>query len=160
MRLDADGGRCFDSGTMNNRTVKLAALCALCAVLFCCQGVPKGPDARGDARYVDPALLGNLVSQKTELYILVDVRTMEEYQAGHIPTAINIPYDAIAERVPSPDKSELIIVYCATGRRAAVAKETLDGMGYLRVVDFGGISRWTGQLNRTPLPGECDCRTK
>jgi phage shock protein E len=139
------------------RAVKLAVLCALCAALFGCLGAPR---PQGDARYADPTALNNLIGEKTELYILVDVRTAQEYQGGHIPTAINIPYDVIAERVPSPDKSELIIVYCQTGRRATAAKETLDGMGYLRVVNFGGITKWTGELNRTPLPGECDCRHK
>jgi phage shock protein E len=145
---------------MKHRLAWRVAFCALCAALCGCHGVPRAPAAEGDARYADPEVLADLINGKSGLYILVDVRTAEEYLGGHIPTAINIPYDAIAGRLPSPDKSELIIVYCNTGVRAAAAKEPPDGMGYMRVVDFRSIPKWTGQLNRTPLPGECDCHNK
>jgi phage shock protein E len=91
----------------------------------------------------------------------VDVRTPTEYsQEGHIPAAINIPYDIIAERIPSPDKAELIIVYCKDGVRSAKAKQALDSLGYTRVVDFGAITRWSWDLNKTQHPGGgCNCET-
>lgn len=79
-------------------------------------------------------------------HVLVDVRTPEEYAAGHIPTAVNIPVTEIAERPPSKGKSVLIIVYCRSGVRSAKAKTILTDLGYTDVVDFGGVSRWTGKL--------------
>jgi phage shock protein E len=145
---------------MKQRFKAAIAVDLICAALAGCGSVPRAPAAQGDARYEDAVVLQDLITNGPELYILIDVRTPEEYLSGHIPTAINIPYDAMAARVPTPDRSQLIIVYCRTGGRAAAAKETLDSMGYLRVVNFGGISKWSGELNTTSLPGECPCRDK
>jgi rhodanese-related sulfurtransferase len=77
-------------------------------------------------------------------YILVDVRTEEEYIEAHIEGAILIPdYDieALAETA-LPDKGATIIVYCRSGRRSASAAEILAGLGYNRVYDLGGIIDW------------------
>ena len=96
--------------------------------------------------YRDPERLARLVDSKEPAHFIVDVRTPEEYAAGHIPTAINIPVSEIGERPPTPDKNALIIVYCASGGRSARSKARLDQLGYTRVVDFGAISRWTGPI--------------
>jgi rhodanese-related sulfurtransferase len=103
--------------------------------------------------YTDPGGLADLVSGKGEKYVLVDVRTPEEYACGHIPTAVNIPVDLIAERPPSRDTSALVIVYCARGGRAAAAARTLENLGFTRVVNFGGIPRWKGRLVTGDKPG-------
>ena len=110
--------------------------------------------------YTDPGQLATLVAGREEPYILVDVRTAREYLAGHIPTAVNIPYDTIAANPPTPDKAALIIVYCGSGVRSAKAAAALAGIGYSRVVDFGAVSRWEGDLAEsapeaplTPSPG-------
>ena len=95
--------------------------------------------------YRDPDALARLISTNEPAHFLVDVRTSEEYAEGHIPTAINIPVKEIGEHPPTADKNALIIVYCASGGRSARSKERLDSLGYTRVVDFGGIFRWTGQ---------------
>jgi phage shock protein E len=113
----------------------LAALGSACAAQ---------DQAARDQEYKDPAKLAGLVAQIP--YILVDVRTPEEYATGFIPTAVNIPVADIALEPPTQDKNALIIVYCASGRRSAMAAKTLVDMGYTRVVDFGGISRWKGEL--------------
>ncbi len=83
-------------------------------------------------------------------FILLDVRTQEEYDEDHIPGAVLLPYDKIAEQaaVVLPDKEKEIIVYCRSGRRSAIAAETLVKLGYMQVADFGGISRWQGQLEK------------
>ncbi len=104
--------------------------------------------AAAQAGYQSPEELQRLVSQPSEPYILVDVRTAEEFAAGHIPTAVNIPVTVIDTQPPAADKNALIIVYCRSGRRSHAAKELLDELGYLRVVDFGGIDRWTGALEK------------
>jgi phage shock protein E len=102
--------------------------------------------------YDDPQSLAGLVAQKSEPYILVDVRTAAEYGQGHIPTAINIPVTELEGRLPTADRSALIIVYCASGKRSATAAQILTGLGYTRVVNFGAVSRWTGSLVRGDTP--------
>ena len=108
--------------------------------------------------YQDPAQLQLLISNRTEPYFLVDVRTAAEYQKGHIPTAVNIPYDTIGANPPTPDTAALIIVYCASGVRSGKAAKTLAGLGYGRVVDFGAFSRWQGPSLDGSDPGDCPCR--
>ena len=83
-----------------------------------------------------------------ENFVLLDVRTQEEFDAGHIPTAILLPYDEINLKAATvlPDKEKEIVVYCRSGRRSAIAKKALVELGYKDVKDFGGISRWQGEL--------------
>ena len=80
-------------------------------------------------------------------YIILDVRTAEEYSEGHIPNAINVPNESIGtEEIPSlPDKNQLIMVYCRSGRRSKEASQKLVGLGYTNIVEFGGIIDWTGE---------------
>ena len=83
-----------------------------------------------------------------ENFVFLDVRTQEEFDAGHIPTAILLPYDEINLKAATvlPDKEKEIVVYCRSGRRSAIAKKALVELGYKDVKDFGGISRWQGEL--------------
>jgi len=76
--------------------------------------------------------------------IILDVRTREEYQEGHIEGAILIPDDEITEKAESmlTDKSETILVYCRSGRRSANASRELSDLGYINIYDFGGINDW------------------
>ena len=77
-------------------------------------------------------------------YIILDARTQEEYDEGHIPGAIMIPEYEIAERAEKelPDKDQLILVYCRSGRRSKIAAEELVKLGYTNVKEFGGIIDW------------------
>ena len=79
-------------------------------------------------------------------HCLVDVRTHDEYDQGHIPTATWIPYLDIGKTPPTEDKSALIIVYCYSGARSETARRTLMKMGYEHVYNFGGIIHWAGEL--------------
>ena len=78
-------------------------------------------------------------------YIIIDARTEEEYAAGHIPGAILMPEYEVADRAESelPDKNQLILVYCRSGRRSKIAADTLAYLGYTNVKEFGGIIDWT-----------------
>lgn len=80
--------------------------------------------------------------------IILDVRRPDEYQAGHIPGAINIPNETIgSEALPQlPDKDQAILVYCRSGNRSKQASEKLAALGYTQVLEFGGILDWTGQV--------------
>ena len=77
-------------------------------------------------------------------YIIIDARTQEEYDEGHIPGAILIPEYEIANRAEKelPDKNQLILVYCRSGRRSKIAAEALAKLGYTNVKEFGGIIDW------------------
>jgi len=77
-------------------------------------------------------------------YSIVDARTEEEFAEGHIPGAILIPEYEITDRAQSelPDKDQLILVYCRSGRRSKIASQALADLGYTNVKEFGGIIDW------------------
>lgn len=82
--------------------------------------------------------------------IIVDVRTAEEYNEGHIAQAILIPNESISTSQPSslPDKDAVILIYCRSGNRSKQAADKLVAMGYTKIYDFGGIIDWTyGTVN-------------
>lgn len=77
-------------------------------------------------------------------YVILDVRTQEEYDQGHIPGAILIPDTEIGTRAEQvlTDKDQLILVYCRSGRRSKNASEILVELGYTNIKEFGGILDW------------------
>ena len=77
-------------------------------------------------------------------YVIIDARTEEEFAEGHIENAILIPEYEIAQRAEKdlPDKEQLILVYCRSGRRSKIASEELVKLGYTNVKEFGGIIDW------------------
>ena len=81
-------------------------------------------------------------------YIIIDARTQEEYDEGHIENAILIPEYEIQEKAPEliPDKNALILVYCRSGRRSKIASEALAELGYTNVKEFGGIIDWEYEI--------------
>lgn len=81
-------------------------------------------------------------------YIILDVRTAEEFRDKHIPGAINIANETIgSEEIPRlPDKDQLILVYCRSGNRSKQAAEKLAALGYTNIVEFGGINDWPGEV--------------
>ena len=80
-------------------------------------------------------------------YIILDVRTPAEFAEKHIPNAINVPNETIGtdEISELPDKDQLIMVYCRSGRRSKEAAEKLVKLGYTNIVEFGGIIDWKGE---------------
>jgi len=78
--------------------------------------------------------------------VIVDVRTKEEYDSGHIEGAVNIPYDYISDKTINNSKDINIIVYCKSGNRSKTAAGTLIKLGYKNVYDLGSISNWDGSL--------------
>ena len=77
-------------------------------------------------------------------YVIIDARTEDEFAEGHIENAILIPEYEIANRAEKelPDKEQLILVYCRSGRRSKIASEELVKLGYTNVKEFGGIIDW------------------
>ena len=84
------------------------------------------------------------IMDSKEGYIILDVRTQEEYDEGHIPGAIVISHEEIAEKAEGvlTDKNQLILVYCRSGRRSKIAAEALVELGYTNIKEFGGIIDW------------------
>ena len=108
--------------------------------------------ACGQAKENDQgAIYVNITAEKAkqimdteEGYIILDVRTQEEYDQGHIPGAIVISHEEIAEKSEDvlTDKDQLILVYCRSGRRSKIAAEALAELGYANIKEFGGIIDW------------------
>ena len=81
-------------------------------------------------------------------YVIIDARTEEEFAEGHIENAILIPEYEIKDRAEKelPDKEQLILVYCRSGRRSKIASEELVKLGYTNVKEFGGIIDWPYEI--------------
>ena len=86
-----------------------------------------------------------MVSQEV---VVVDVRTREEYDGGHIENAVLVPNESIGSEMPEalPDKEATLLIYCRSGRRSKDAAEKLLSLGYQSVYDFGGVIDWPYEL--------------
>ena len=85
---------------------------------------------------------------ETQKVIVVDVRTLEEYNEGHIPNAISVPLETIENKAEAKlkNKDDLILVYCRSGRRSREAALKLIEKGYTNGIDFGGIQDWNAEI--------------
>ena len=85
-----------------------------------------------------------------EEHIILDVREQDEFDAGHIPGAILLPYTEIENKAEEmlPDKDEQILVYCRSGRRSKIAAEVLAKLGYTNIKEFGGIIDWPYEVEK------------
>ena len=83
-------------------------------------------------------------------YIILDVRRADEFAEGHIPGAINIANEDITATEPAElkDKNQTIYVYCRSGNRSKQASAKLAAMGYINIVECGGIIDWTGEVEK------------
>ena len=130
--------------------ILLPAVIAMTAVLIltgCGSSADdKTADDKKTYRQVSPEEAAAMMEEETD-YIILDVRTQEEYETAHIPGAICIPNETIGtEDIPElPDKEQLILVYCRSGNRSKQASEKLAKQGYTNIVEFGGINSWTGE---------------
>lgn len=86
--------------------------------------------------------------EKESDYIILDVRTIQEYEEGHLPNALNIPNETISESIKEqlPDLNQTIYIYCRSGNRSKQAANKLVQIGYQNVIDFGGIQTWKGEI--------------
>lgn len=91
-------------------------------------------------------------------YVLLDVRTQEEFDQSHIPGAVLLPHDQVSDQAERylPEKKRLILVYCRSGRRSKEAAEALAGLGYTNVRDFGGILDWPYEVEQGEASPTCE----
>lgn len=84
--------------------------------------------------------------------VIVDVRSKAEFQSGHIEGALHIPHDSIDTDISEllPDKSQPIVLYCGTGRRAGIAKDKLEALGYTHVENAGGYDDVKARMEKSP----------
>ena len=103
------------------------------------------PAKSGSYRQINGRDAIAMMEEETD-YIILDVRTAEEFKEKRIPGAINIPNETIGtEEIPElPDKEQLILVYCRSGNRSKQASEKLAALGYTNIIEFGGIIDWPG----------------
>ena len=126
---------------MLKRNKRFLLMLLTLALPFGCVGCTDGGSASYDQ--ISGAEAKALMDSESG-YILIVARTQEEYDEGHIPGAILIPEYEIADRAEKelPDKDQLILVYCRSGRRSKIAAEELVKLGYTNVKEFGGIIDW------------------
>ena len=118
----------------------------LSALMFAgCSGV--GNQANNTYRSITMDEAVAMMAQESG-YIILDVRRPDEFAAGHIPGAINVANESIGtDEIPElPDKDQLIMVYCRSGRRSKEASAKLVKLGYTNIVEFGGILDWKGEI--------------
>ena len=118
----------------------LSAILALICLLGCIGCAPNEPLTYEQINGAEAKALMDSESG----YIIIDARTQSEYDEGHIVGAILIPEYEIAARAEAelPDKDQLILVYCRSGRRSKIAAQALVELGYTNVKEFGGIIDW------------------
>lgn len=92
----------------------------------------------------------NEMMNELEEFVLLDVRSEEEFSEGHIPGAIVIPHEEISERAEEeiPEKDVPVFVYCRSGRRSKIAAEELVSLGYSEIYEFGGIGDWPYEIEK------------
>ena len=130
---------------MLKRNKRFLLMLLTLALPFGCVGCSDGGSASYDQ--ISGAEAKALMDSESG-YIIIDARTHEEYDQGHIPGAILIPEYEIADRAENelPDKDQLILVYCRSGRRSKIAAEELVKLGYTNVKEFGGIIDWEYEI--------------
>lgn len=132
---------------------------ALCILLSACGnatsvGVIGGADGPTEvivAKKGDRAMYEQITAEEAkeimdngEDFVILDVREKDEFDAGHIPGAVLIPYTEIDQKAKEilPDQEKQILVYCRSGRRSKIAAESLAKLGYTNVKEFGGVIDW------------------
>jgi rhodanese-related sulfurtransferase len=104
------------------------------------------------------ALVERQQASDAQLFVL-DTRSPEEYSTGHVPGAINVPYDQVAERLAEIPRDKDVVLYCRSGRRAQIAAETLAENGYTRLLHLDGdMNAWekNQRILETPAdPAAC-----
>lgn len=145
------------------RRVRLATMLLFCMIFAACG------QAKDDSQTTGDKNLSNVEGSTQEVtyekisleeakqlmkdeegYIILDVRTKEEFAEGHIPGAICVPNETISGEMPEelPKQEQLILVYCRSGNRSKQASKKLAELGYTNIKEFGGIIDWDGEIEK------------
>ena len=126
---------------------KILAIILSMGALFSFSSCDKEPSSPLTYEQISGAEAKALMESE-ENYVIIDARTQSEFDEGHIPGAILIPEYDIVSRAENelPDKNQLILVYCRSGRRSKIAAQALVDLGYTNVKEFGGIIDWKYEI--------------
>jgi len=126
------------------KTAIIITIAFLCVLSACSAESPSDPAAPAPGWTTINAEEAYQMMAESDDYILLDVRTEEEYREQRIDGSVLIPNDEISIRAEAelPDKDAAILVYCRSGRRSASAAAELAALGYTNIYDFGGIQSW------------------
>lgn len=141
---------------MNRRIALIATVLVCCLSSFLLFGCSASSGQTGNGKpedagfeQVDAETAKKIMDEESD-YVILDVRTQDEYDQGHIPGAALLPHDAVsrdAEKI-LPRKDQLILVYCRSGNRSKQASQALVDLGYTNIVEFGGINDWPYDIER------------
>lgn len=122
----------------------IGALILAAALVYFGQMRPTASDS-SVVEKISPADYQSQFVSSSTAHLLIDVRTAQEFNSGHIAGAVNIPVDALASRLSEVPSDQPVVVYCRSGNRSAQASNILAQAGYTAVYDLGGIITWTAQ---------------
>ena len=127
---------------MKKKTLLIISFLFVCLSLWSCSSKPDNSVAEYHLLSAEEA---KKIMDERNGYLIIDVRRADEYEGEHIPNAVNIPNEVIAEQAEEKlkDKDQLLLIYCRSGRRSKEAALKLVDLGYTNVYDFGGILDWT-----------------
>lgn len=125
----------------------IAILCTFLFLMIGCKANDSNSSHTSEYKKINAEEAKKLMDSEEELVIL-DVRTKEEFDTGHIAGALLLPLDSLknAAEETLPNKDQLILVYCRSGNRSETATNQLIEMGYTHVIDFGGIIDWPYEI--------------
>lgn len=126
-----------------NKTMKKYFVLLCCALFIAALAACGSKPAETSYQQISQEEAKNLMDTEAS-YIILDVRTEEEYRERHIPGAVCVPNETISDTLPQelPDTEQMILVYCRSGNRSKQAAEKLAAMGYTDIREFGGITTW------------------
>lgn len=125
----------------------IIVLVVVVGVIFMLNKQDKNINNETTIKHVSMHDIVKIMNENTN-YIILDVRTVSEYNDGHIPNAICIPNETINGDIIDklPNKEQLILIYCRSGNRSKQSAEKLKKLGYTNLVEFGGIIDWKGEI--------------
>lgn len=131
---------------MNKVIIGLIIVGVLSSLLGCASD---NGNAEGSYKNIKPAEAKELLNSEKSA-VLLDVRTQQEYNEGHIPNSLLIPLDGLKESVESkiPDKEAKTLIYCRSGSRSKQAADILISKGYKNVYNLGGIIDWPYEIEK------------
>ena len=134
----------------SKHAILIKALALVLCVCMLCTGCGSDNSQNGESALYKSISMHDAAAllESEQAYLLLDVRTEQEYFSGHIPGAVCIPNEEIDETVVETltDKEQLIFVYCRSGNRSKQAAEKLANLGYTNIVEIGGVKDWNGDL--------------